>query len=149
MRSLVRWRWPLCIAAAVALVAIWLLAPRYTQLQLASDAEKFRRIVGNDRTRYISAGFADVAFAVTYGLLALAIAGRSFASRVGAWLVSIGAVFDEIENGLLISNVSAGIDLSDARVELMRTAGFAKSAGIASGVVLFVGAWLIERRRRR
>ena len=149
MRSLTRWRWPLGIAAVVALVVNWLLGPRYTQLQLASDAEQFRRVVGDDRGRYMSAGFADVVFAVFYGLLALAIAGRSLASRAGAWLVLVGAACNQVENALLIANVSAGMDLTDGRVELMRMAGVAKYVAITGGLLLYVGAWVLERRRRR
>lgn len=98
MRTLRRWRWTLVVGAVVALIAIWLLGPKYTQLQLAADAEGFRRIVGDERGRYIGAGAADVAFAVIYGLLALAIARARRASRVGAWLVVVGAAFDEAEN---------------------------------------------------
>lgn len=131
-----------------ALVVIWLLGPEYTQLQLASDADHFRRIVDGDRGRYVGAGFADVAFAVSYGLLALAIAGSSPASRAGAWLVLVGATFDEVENSLLIANVMAGTDLSDGRVELMRSAGIAKYAAIVGGVLLYIGSWVLERRRQ-
>lgn len=87
----------LVVAAIVALGSIWLLGPKYTQLQLAADAEGFRRIVGVERGRYIRAGVADVAFAAFYGLLALAIARTPPASRVAAWLVFvvlIGALAD-------------------------------------------------------
>lgn len=149
MRTLTRWRWPLVGAAIIALGAIWLLGPKYTQLQLASDADGFRRIVGDERGRYISAGVADVAFAAFYGLLGLAIARTPLVSRIGAWLVLAGAAFDEAENLLLIANVTAGMNLADERVELMRTAGVAKYIAITAGVVLYVGAWVTERRRRR
>jgi hypothetical protein len=149
VRALARWRWPLVIAAIVALGAIWLLGPKYTQLQLASDADGFRRIVNGEGRRYVSAAVGDVAFAAYYGLLALAIARKPLASRVGAWLVLAGGVFDEAENLLLIANVAAGINLSDGRVQLMRTAGVAKYIAIAAGVVLYVGAWVVERYRRR
>ena len=149
MRTLRRWRWTLLGAAIVALGAIWLLGPKYTQLQLATDAEEFRRIVGDERGRYIAAGATDVAFAALYGVLALAIARPPFASRIGAWLVLRGAAFDEVENALLIANVSAGVQLSDARVELMRSAGVAKYVAIAAGVVLYVGSWVMERLGRR
>lgn len=149
VRTLRRWRWMLVVAAVVALVAIWLLGPKYTQLQLASDAEAFRRIVGDDRSRYIGAGGADVAFAAVYGLLALAIARTPLASRIGAWLVLMGAAFDEAENSLLIANVLSAVKLSDGRVELMRTFGVAKYLAIAAGVLVYGGSLIIERLRRR
>jgi hypothetical protein len=149
VRALTRWRWPLATATIVALGAIWMLGPKYTQLQLASDADAFRRIVGDERGRYLGAGVADVAFAALYGLLALAIARTPLASRIGAWLVLAGAAFDEAENALLIASVTAGRSLSDGRVELMRTAGLAKYLAITAGVILYVGSWVIERRARR
>ncbi len=149
MRRLAGWRWPLAAVAIAALGAIWLLGPKYVQLQLASDADEFRRIVGDERGRYISAGVADVAFAASYALLALASARPPLASRIGAWSVLAGAASDEVENALLIANVLAGMDLSDSRVELMRAAGVAKYVAITAGVVLYVGAWVIDRRRRR
>lgn len=139
----------LVVAAIVTLGAIWLFGPRYTQLQLAADAAAFRRIVGDERTRYISAGAADAAFAALYGLLALAIARTPLASRIGAWLVFVGAVLDEVENSMLIANVAAGVNLSDGRVEVMRAAGVAKYGAIAAGVLLYVGSWVIERLGRR
>lgn len=144
-----RWRWVLVVAAIVALGAIWLLGPKYAQLQLATDAEAFRRIVGEDPGRYLSAGAADLAFAPSYGLLALAIARTPPASRTGAWLVFVGAVFDEAENALLMANVSAGVTVSDGRVELMRTAGVAKYVALGAGVLLYLGSWAIERLGRR
>jgi hypothetical protein len=147
--SLQRWRWPLVVAAIVALGAIWLLGPKYSQLQLATDADAFRRIVDGDRGRYVTAGIADVAFAASYGLLALAITRRPLASRLGASLVLAGAVFDQAENLLLIANVAADTNLSDGRVQLMRAAGLAKYAAIGAGVVLYIGAWVVERFRRR
>ena len=133
----------------VALVAIWLLGPRYTQLQLASDADEFLRIVGDARGRYVGAGVVDVAFAASYGLLALAIARSPLLSRVGAWLVFGGATFDLVENALLIANIRAGRDVSDGRVDLMRAAGVAKYATLVVGTALYVVAWTVERRRRR
>jgi hypothetical protein len=144
--ALPRWRTPLVVAAVVALGAIWLLGPRYTQLQLATDADTFRGIVGDERGRYIAAGVSDVAFAAFYGLLALAIARPPLASRVGAWLVLAGAAFDEAENTLLIAGVAAGPALTDGRVELLRNAGVAKFVAVIAGVVLYVGAWVLERR---
>lgn len=149
VRTLRRWPWLLVVAAVVALVAIGLLGPKYTQLQLAADAEGFRRIVGDERGRYIGAGAADVWFAAAYGSLALAIARTPSASRVGAWLVLTGAAFDEAENSLLIANVLSGLRLSDDRVELMRTAGAAKYLAIAAGVLLYVSSLVIERFGRR
>ena len=149
MRALRRFRWLLVVAALLALVVIWMLGPAYTQLQLAADADRFRRIVGDERARYLGAGAADVAFAALYGLLALALARAPASSRLGAWLVVAGAAFDEAENSLLIANVSAGSTLTDSRVELMRIAGVAKFVAIAAGVLLFVGSWLVERLRYR
>jgi hypothetical protein len=139
----------LAVAAVIALLAIWLLGPKYAELQLAADAEAFRRTVSDERGRYIGAGAADVAFAVIYGLLVLAVARARRASRVGAWLVVVGAAFDEAENSLLIANVLSGVRLSDTRVELMRAAGVAKYLAIAAGVLLYVGSLMIERVGRR
>lgn len=147
VRTLRRQRSTLVLAAAVLLGAIWLLGPEYTQLQLADDAASFRRIVGDERGRYLMAGGADVAFAASYGAIAIAIARAPLASRIGAWLVVAGAACDEAENSLLIANVVAGVKLSDRGVELMRTAGVAKYVAIATGVVVWFGAWVIERRR--
>jgi hypothetical protein len=148
VRTLRSWRWPLVVGAVIALGAIWLLGPRYTQLQIAPDAEAFRRIVGDRKGRYVCAGAADVAFAASYGLLALAIAGTPIASFIGAWVVVAGAVFDEAENSVLIANIAAGEKLSDGRVELMRAAGVAKYVAILVGVLLYVSSWAIERRDR-
>lgn len=149
MRALTRWRWRLAVVALVALLVIWLLGPRYTQLQLASDAEAFRQIVGGEQGRYVGAGVADVVFAASYGLLALAIARPPFASRLGAWLVVVGAACDEVENSVLLANVFAGRQLTDGRVALMRAAGGAKYLALAAGVAVYVLAWVVERSRRR
>lgn len=144
MRTPGRRRWILVAAALGALCAIWFLGPQYAQLQLSTDAEEFRRIVGDDRGRYIAAGVADSAFSAFYGLLAVAIARQSLASRIGAGLVFVGAALDEVENWLLITNVTAGWTLSDGRVELMRTAGVAKYVALGAGVLLYVGSWVTE-----
>lgn len=148
MGHLARWRWALFAATVAALATIAMLGPKYGQLQLAPDAEAFRRLVGGERARYVRAGTADALFAVFYGLFALGIVRRTLASRVGAWLVVAGAVFDEIENSLLIANVAAGSDLSDGMVRWMRLAGAAKFLTIGAGAVLFVGDRVLERRRR-
>ena len=136
----------LVVTAIVALGAIRVFGPDYAQLQVADGAGSFLRIVGDQRDRYVMAGAADVVFAACYGLLALAIARAPLASRVGAGLVLVGAAFDEAENSLLIANVMAVGELSDGAVELMRAAGVAKFVAIATGTLLYVGAWVVERR---
>lgn len=143
-----RLRWPLGLASLAALGAIWLLGPRYGQLQLAGDAGEFLRIVGGERSRYLAAAVADALFAACYGLLALAIARPSLASRVGTWLVVAGAAFDETENALVVANLATSSGLSNGRVDAMRIAGVAKFTSVALGAFLYLGAWVLDRRGR-
>lgn len=145
-----RHRWPLIALAVVALVAIWLLGPEYTNLQRAADAEAFRELLPDDqRERYLGAGVADLVFAAAYAFVALSfVAPGSLLSRAGAWFVVTGAVFDEAENVFVLANVRKEEAITDSAVMVMRTLGEIKTVTLGIGIVLLLLS-AVERRRSR
>jgi hypothetical protein len=131
-------------------VAIVVLALHYNDAQLAGSAHEFRRVVGGDGGRFAAAGVVDVAFALSYAALAWAVARRigTLLARTGAVVVSVGAVFDVVENVLLLRNLGRGDALTDDAVASMVAAGGRKWAFAAAGVAVLLVSWLVERRRQ-
>jgi hypothetical protein len=143
-----RRRWRLMVVSSVVLgVMILLLAPHYNDVQRASDAEEFRQAVADDgRARTAAAASVDMAFAVSYALLAAALSRRHVATRVGAALVALGAACDVVENSLLLVGVAQYADLDDSTVDTMRRFGaFKWVAVVAGGLTLAAG--LLSRAR--
>jgi hypothetical protein len=143
-----RRRWWVVLAVSVALgVAIFLLAPHYTEVQTAADAVAFRLAVAEDgRGSTVAAGLVDLAFAASYALLALALTRRHVATRLGAALVAAGAAGDLVENTLLLVGVGRREELDDGAVDLMRAFGAVKWAGITAGWLVLAFGLLRDRR---
>ena len=151
MTSLRDNRRTLVVVTFVALVAIVVLAPRYNDLQLATDAADFRDALPDDeRGRYLAATIADFVFAAAYAATALALSTpRSRLTVIGAWLVVAGAVFDMAENAFVLAGVLDEDGITDGAVDLMRLCGGLKWAGVVLGFVLMVIGLFQHRRDRR
>lgn len=147
----------LAAIAVALLIAMLVLAPDYGAAQTAADADAFRATVADaDRPRYAAAAVLDLLFALFYALLALATARRvaSIGPRlarmawVGAAAVVVGAVLDEIENALLLANLSGYRTLDDDAVDRMTALGGPKWALGVGGAIVLVGTLLAARRGR-
>ena len=138
----------LIAATFVALIAIVVLAPRYNDLQLASDAAEFRDALPDDeRGRFLAATIADFVFAAAYAGTALALStSRRRLSVVGAWVVVVGAVFDMAENAFVLAGVLDEDGVTDGAVDLMRLCGGLKWAGVVLGFVLMLVGLVQDRR---
>jgi len=135
--------------AAVALVLIVVVSQgKYGGLQMAKDATVFHSLASTDTWRYVAAGLIDLVFAAAYGLAALGMPSTPRASRVGAWLVALGAVADEAENVTLLVGVSQRASITNGAVDLMRAFGTAKLGAILLGLLLLY-AGLVQRRWAR
>lgn len=137
----------------VGAVAISVISPDHNELQLAEDAVSFRAAL-SDRGRALAGAVIDVGFAATYGLLGLAAirASRSRGALAGvsAGLIVAAALFDELENIVLIANIVRHDDLTDGWITAMQVPGTLKWLG-APGFLLLLGlliARLLKRRNR-
>lgn len=132
--------------AAVALILILVVSRgKYGDLQTAKDASAFRSLTAKDAWRFVAAGFFDLVFAAAYGLAALGMPSTPRTSRIGAWLVALGAVADEAENVALLVGVSRRESIDDGAVALMRAFGTWKLGVIVAGLLLlYLG--LVQRR---
>ena len=144
-------RWQILLAVViVSAVGIQLFEPDYTKLQTAKDAADFRQIL-DSRSRAVSATISDIVFAAAYGtlgvLLMRSVAGRSLMGRLGAISIAAAAVFDELENLLLLRNIAGYRSLTDGQIDLMQVPGTLKWIGIPGFLLLFF--LLIRRAIRR
>jgi len=82
-----------------------------------------------------------------YIALACALTRDQVATKVGAAIVVLGAVADQVENGLVIAAIGKGRDVTDNAVDTIRAAGGVKWTLIGLGaVVQIVGLVLVRRR---
>jgi hypothetical protein len=134
------WKAVLAITV-VALVGIQLFDPRYNHLQTAHDAAGFRHALRSP-ARSVGATMCDIVFAAGYG--ALAVAGvRSLAvSRAAARILLVGALagalFDELENLALVSNIVRHATITDTAITVMRVFGTLKWAGFPFYLAILV-----------
>ena len=151
------WQWLLGVTILSA-IAIVVLGPHHNDLQLAGSADAFRRLLvidGRDQSgRHIAAAVADVVFAAAYGRLGFAVvqALRDPPQRLanaGATLLGLGAIFDELENAVLIRNIVGRRTLTDGWVDAMQYPGTVKWIGGVGVVILtiLVVVDVVGRRR--
>lgn len=119
---------------------------------MSADADAFRSLLGDNDTRVFFAGLSDVVFAAGYGLLGV-IAFRALAaglvSTIGTVSIVGSALFDEIENVLVLLNISRSDSLTDGWVQAMTSVGAVKWALGAAALVLLVIAGVQALRRSR
>jgi hypothetical protein len=137
------------IAAAVG---INLFELAYNRLQTAPNAAAFQHTLGN-QARAIAATCCDIVFAAGYatlGLIALRVLDvpRRLALPAAALIVA-SAVFDEVENLVLIRNIVAEDTLTDGWIRVMRIPGTLKWIGSPIFVVLLVALARRFIRQRR
>jgi predicted DNA repair protein MutK len=145
------WKW-LLLVTVVAFFAIAAFEPDYTKLQTASDADEFRRVLGDNKGGAIGANLSDVVFALGYGLLGvLAFRAVDTTRRglVGAALIGGGAVADEIENALVFRNLVGSDDTTDAWIDAMRAVGTVKTTLLLLALGAFAGAVIVRAVRNR
>jgi hypothetical protein len=141
---------PLLAMTIVAAIGIQVCEPDYNKLQTANDAVAFRHVLAHPG-RAAAATLCDIVFAAGYGLLGLvglrALGSRTRLATVGAVLIAASALFDELENLLLIGNISRHRTLTDGWIFVMRVPGTLKWVG--SPALLVVLVLLVRRTLRR
>jgi hypothetical protein len=147
----VRAHWKVLLAVTVvAAIALTVLEPGYITLQMSTDAPGFRQIDYPQRATL--AALIDIVFAVGYGALGVAglraVAGRTTAATLGSIAIAVGALFDEIENVLLIRNIANRDDLTDGWVDAMHVPGALKWIA-TPGFLLLFGLLIAQRVRAR
>jgi hypothetical protein len=145
----VQWKWVLAVMV-VAAVGIQAFFADHNNLQTASDADAFRRVLGDDAGRALAAAGSDVVFAAAYGVLgviAFQAHAKGWLATVGCVLVAGGALFDELENVVLIRSIAAHRTIGDSAIDLMQIPGTLKWIG-APGVLLLFGV-LVARALHR
>src|SRR5215212_9536572 len=117
MLERLRRRWALILAVTlVALITINVCEMSYNDLQTAPDAVAFRHAL-TSHARALGATGCDVVFAMGYALLGLvglrALGWPTRFARPAAVLVVASALFDVLENLLLMRNIVAERTLTD------------------------------------
>lgn len=148
-----RWTWAGLVAVTVvALVAIAAFDRHYNQLQTAHDAAAFRHSLRSP-ARSIAATVCDIVFAAGYGALAvLGVRSLDFgrtAARVLLIGAVAGAVFDELENVVLLSNIARHRTITDTAITVMRVPGTLKWVGFPFYLVILVALAIRLVRRNR
>jgi len=134
------WRVVLAITVAAA-VGINLFDSSYNTLQTAADAAAFRHTL-TDHSSAIAATLCDIVFAAGYGTLGI-IAVRALGTarriaRPAAVVIVASAVFDELENVVLIRNIVGERSLTDGWIAVMRVPGTLKWIGSPIFFILLV-----------
>jgi hypothetical protein len=146
--SLPGWK-PLLLATVAGAVAITVVGPNHTDLQLAGSADEFRALL-DEPGRHLAAAAIDLVFAACYGLLGVVglriVGGSSLLARLGQAVIVAGAAFDEIENVFLLRNIEARDSLTDGWVDAMQVPGTLK--WIATPGFLVLIGWLIVSKLR-
>jgi hypothetical protein len=142
-----QWK-PLVIVIVAAVVAMAVAEPDYNKLQIANSADDFRAILGDHDSRALIAASCDLFLAAGYGLLGIVVFRKLATGKVallGALLAVATAVLDEIENVLLIINISRADSVTDGAINAMTTVGVVKwsfaAAAVLMLIVLAVRAW--------
>jgi hypothetical protein len=146
-------RWHVLLGVTiVAAIGIQILEPDYNKLQTAANADAFRATLGDEKAGAIAATLCDFVFAAGYGTLAV-IAFRALSDGpgrlVGIALLGGAAVFDEIENVFVLTNLSRAATTTDGWITAMTSVGYVKwTAGILGSLCLagFAIARLARRR---
>lgn len=119
--------------------------PTWMALQFAGDADRFRDLVDSP-ARTTTAALFDIGVAASYGILGWVglrrHGGGARLSLIAAWVVVVGAAFDQAENLLVLRNVAALDTLTDGWVAAMRAPGYL--SWIAAPAILLLYAYLIR-----
>ena len=142
------------LAAVVALgLAILVIFPDYIDLQSSSLVEDFLGVLGDEKIRASAAAAADMAFAISYGLLGVVLYSyvSTGAARLIGTLAIIGAAAaDEVENIMVLVNAQRGAETTQGAIDLMTTAGGIKWGLLLTAIILFLALaghrWLEDRR---
>ena len=145
-----RARWTIVLAVTVvAAIGINLFDSAYNSLQTATDAAGFHRALGS-HTRALAATGCDIVFAAGYGVLGLVALRvldppRRMALLAGSVVVA-SSLFDELENLILMRNITSATTLTNGRITLMRVPGTLKWVGSPIFLLLLIA---ITRRSLR
>jgi hypothetical protein len=138
------------VLTVVAAVGINLFEPDYNSLQTSSSVAAFQHVL-DGHARAIAATGCDIVFAAGYGTLGL-IALRALGTPRRLALPAVGvivasALFDELENIVLIRNIVVERTLTDGWIAIMRGPGTLKWIGSPVFFVLLValGRRLVQR----
>lgn len=149
LRAWLRPRWWMPLVAALACsAAIYALAPRYTDAQVAGTAAAFRNaVVDAGDARTIGAGLVDMLFVLAYFATALGLARSNLISRIGLGVMAAAASADMVENALVVVGVTRGQDVTDGFVDAISGFGAVKWIGVLLGGVLMLVGLALDRRR--
>lgn len=150
LRDWLRPRWWMVLGGVVVTaLLIYLMAPAYTEAQLASTATEFRSAVADaGDLRTIAAGLLDMVFVIGYVATALALSRDNVVSRNGLLLMGVAASADMVENWLVVTGVVRRANLSDSFVDLIRGFGAVKWAGVLLGGALILAGLFTDRNPR-
>ncbi len=145
-------QWKLILlVTAVAGIGIFIAEPDYNTLQMSKDANEFRTVLGDQDGRAIIANISDLIFAAGYGVLGV-IAFRSLATGkvalIGSLLAVGAALADEIENVLVLLNITSD-SLTDGAVDAMTTFGAIKWVLIIAAIALLIIVAIRARTARQ
>ena len=141
--------WVPIIPTALFSLAIMLLAPKYTDVQVAGTADVFRAAVADvGKGRTTLAAVADILFVASYFWLAIGLVRMNIVSRVGFALLTAAALADMTENALVISAIQKGADLKDSGTDLIRSVGVIKWSTVIAGALIMIAGLAISRSTR-
>jgi hypothetical protein len=131
----------LLAVTVVAAIGISLFDSSYNMLQTATDAAGFRRALGSHNRAFAATG-CDIVFAVGYGGLGL-VALRALdpprrLALAAAVVVVASSLFDELENLILMRNVTSAQTLTNGWITVMRVPGTLKWIGSPIFLVLLI-----------
>ena len=137
-----RAHWVIVLAVTVAAaIGINVFDSSYNTLQTAADATHFRRALGS-HTRALAATGCDMVFALGYGALGLVAVRVLDPPRRLALVAGVGVVgsslFDELENLILLRNITSAQTLTDGWITVMRVPGTLKWIGSPIFLVLLI-----------
>ncbi len=137
------------VVGAVAGLGIFVSEPDYNTLQMSKDADDFRSVLGDQDTRALVANVFDMVFAACYGVLGVIAFHRLAIGRtalIGSLFAAGAALADEIENVMVMLNITGSDSLSDGAVDAMTTVGLVKWVLVIVAIVLLLVVTLRARR---
>ncbi len=137
------------IVGAVAGLGIFIAEPDYNTLQMSKDADDFRSVLGDQETRAMVANIFDLVFAACYGVLGVIAFHKLATGRtalIGSLLAVGAAVADEVENVMVMLNITGSDSLTNGAVDAMTTVGLVKWVLIIVAIVLLIALTVRARK---